>query len=473
MNVSFFTIVAILCLQTLSTCIISNIGQYIYSYYLQTYAFTSNDTLNLTNDTLLSSVDDFNISNKDPEQCSNSVSNEADAWAQQQSADLFSKIGLWRSGPMIIMTCILGLYMSRLGKRFVLILSMIGIAMQVLIWLTIIYFQLPEYWWYVAGFIVGLTGGEAVLHLVLNLFIIDCTKKNDRSTRFVLLEAMTTTLTAMTDFGIGYYIAWNGFADLLWASFILQLVSIFVVLLFFNYSSPATVVSPPNQTTSPLLSLTEGNNDVRIKESCCSTSSCRKFADVCTVFCRRGRSKIKSTNILLTLFAYIFYSLAYTAILSIFLWYQLDAPFCWSSTQIGNYDALASITCAIFSVLGMKLLTYVGANDAFICALSHVFFCGLSIWFAFARQSWQLYASLLISPFVDYQNSLTWSMMSKWLEPNEYTIVFTLITIIYTICSILGNSFFNWIYAFTVVALPKLMFFLAAGLCVIPFILNM
>jgi hypothetical protein len=281
---------------------------------------------------------------------------------------------------------------------------------------------------------------------------------------------MKTAVTAIGDFGIGYYIAWRGFTDLFWASFVLQLISILVVILFFKYPSSSPL---SDETTSPLLSFTESYDDVRIKTSCRSISRCTKCFDVCAIFRRRGRSKKQSVSLLLTLFAYIFYSLAYTAMLSVFLWYLLDIPFCWSSTQIGKYDALTSICCAVFSVLGMKLLTRVGAGDATICALSHVFFFGLALWFAFAKQTWQLYASLLISPFADYQSALTWSMMSKWLEPYEYSIAFTIITIVYTICSILGNSFFNWIYALTVVDLPNLTLLLTAGLCIIPFILNM
>jgi len=55
------------------------------------------------------------------------------------------------------------LYVSKLGRRFVLILPMIGISIQLLIWLSMIYFQLREYWWYVAAIVLGLTGGDGVL----------------------------------------------------------------------------------------------------------------------------------------------------------------------------------------------------------------------------------------------------------------------------------------------------------------------
>ncbi|UJR13101.1 hypothetical protein I4U23_000125 [Adineta vaga] len=445
-NVNIYAIGSILCLQTLSNCVISTIGQYVYLFYLQIYSLNLNITLNFTNDSFV-----YN-------------ENNADEWAQQQSADLYSKRELWSSIPMIIMTCLLGLYVTKLGRRFVLILPMIGLSIQLFIWLLIIYFQLKTYWWYIAAFILGLTGADGTLHLILNLSITDCTKENNRSTCFVFFEAMTTALTAIGNFIIGYYITWRGFTDLLFFSIILQLLSIFIVIFFFKYSSHHPIL---DRTNSTLLSSIELYNDIKIKDSCCCCCSKMKLKN-----CFYGRSKKKSINLLLTIFSYVFYSLAYTAIWSILLWYLFDIPFNWSSTQIGNYNALISISSAILSVLGMKLLTHFGANDAIICVFSHICFFGLAIGFAFARQNWQLYITLLIVPFVDYQSSLTWSMMSKWLKPNEYSTAFTLIAVIYTTCSILGSAFFNWIYELTVIDLPYFTFLLAAGLSLIPLILN-
>jgi hypothetical protein len=61
------------------------------------------------------------------------------------------------------MTYILGLYTPKLGIRFVALLPMSGIAIQLAIWLTIIYFHLSEYWWIISAIIVGLTGSIGIL----------------------------------------------------------------------------------------------------------------------------------------------------------------------------------------------------------------------------------------------------------------------------------------------------------------------
>jgi hypothetical protein len=165
-KISNSAIATILCLQTACHCIISTVGQYIYIFYLELYPLTFNVTQNLTfivntSYEILETVID------DSEQCTDDAYNysslNAQLWVQEQSADLFFRIGLWHSCPLIIMTYILGLYTPLLGKRFFLILPMIGITVQLSIWLSIIYFHLDDYWWYIASFIVGLSGSSLVL----------------------------------------------------------------------------------------------------------------------------------------------------------------------------------------------------------------------------------------------------------------------------------------------------------------------
>jgi len=161
--VSSYTIATVLSLQTLSTCIIFTLGQYIYAFYLQTYPFPSNKLSNSTVTTVSSYL--HKIKTNAPENCAKgniSLDSTAQAWAQQRSADLFFWTNLWSCGPIIIMTYILGLYTPKLGRRFVLLLPMIGTTVQLSIWLSIIYYHLPEYWWYIAAFIVGLSGSDNV-----------------------------------------------------------------------------------------------------------------------------------------------------------------------------------------------------------------------------------------------------------------------------------------------------------------------
>jgi hypothetical protein len=65
------------------------------------------------------------------------------------------------------------------------------------------------------------------------------------------------------------------------------------------------------------------------------------------------------------------------------------------------------------------------------------------------------------------------SMMSKYLEPHERTNAFAFVTEINTIITAFGTTFFNWVYARTVVNYRNFTLLLSAGICIIPAILNL
>ena len=485
-SVNNYAIATILCLQTACHCIILTVGQYIYASYLQIYPYSSNTT---ANDTLPSvylskSVGIFFKSLR--ENSNHSSDRGAQLWAQEQSADLLFRIDLWNSCPLILMTYILGLYTPKLGRQVVLILPMLGSVIQLVLWLVIIHFHLADYWWYIASFIVGLSGSSYVLSkrinsilidgcfslfwdfvdFVLSLIITDNTNENNRSSRFVLFEAMTTAVSALVTFEIGYYINWRGFTDLYWISLGLQILSIVVVILYLKNPSLAI-----DERTSLLSPTTPNDVDIQIRQSHSPTARCHDCFNIFKIFSFQKQSRRKSISLLLILFAYIFYLLAYSTYAS-FLWYLLDDPFDWSSESVGNYTALASIFSAIFSLLGMKLFTRIGMNDTMICIFSHLCFAASSSWIAFARHSWQLYAGLLISPYADYQNSLTLPMMSKWLTTSERNHAYTLVAEVNTIITTFGDSIFNWVYARTVAHFRNFTLLLAVGFSILSFILN-
>lgn len=299
------------------------------------------------------------------------------------------------------------------------------------------------------------------LHLdfVLNLFITDSTIEHERSSRFVYFGAIATIVSALGTLTMGYYIAWFGFTDLFWFGLILQIVSIFIVLFFFKSDHcPAyrfVAVIDAHETQSA--------------DSRPSFSS--ESLEMLWLFSWKNRSKKRSICLLLTLLAYACYSFIATSFI-ILLLYLLNAPFCWTSKEIGNYSAIALISFGVLSLCGMKLSTLFSISDPIICAISHIFFALAALWTGLAHSTGQMYVGLILCAFSGYQNFLTLPMISKWLKPSERTRAFTLVTEINTIMKMLGYCFFNWIYACTVMTEKNFTFLLACGLSLIPLILN-
>lgn len=299
---------------------------------------------------------------------------------------------------------------------------------------------------------------------MINLIITESTDEQGRSLRFVWLGAVTTALSAIATFGIGYYIQWRGFTDLLWMSIGLELLSMLAVILFLQSPRPQTSI---DETSSLLATPTPG---VAIRKA--PALGCSQCFDICKILSFKDRPRKKSISLLLTLIAYVFHLLALSSLAPL-LWYLLGAPFCWTSKDLGNFSAVSLISTAILSVLGMRVLTRCGANDALICAFGHVCFFGYALSIALAKYSWQLYLSLLLNPFSGYQSSLTVPMVSKWLEVHERSNVFTLLTEINTIILAFGSSLFNWVYARTVTHQKNFTLLFASGLTIVPFVLNL
>ncbi|CAF4177714.1 unnamed protein product [Rotaria sp. Silwood2] len=469
-NLNLYAVGAILCLETLCGCIRSTVGQYVYRFYLQTYPYSLTIAPIYRNGSSNSDAHYLTTINNDTNCTTNAhvVTSGAQAWAQQRSANLFFWVDLSNGIPIIIATYVLGVYTPRLGIRLVAILPMSGLVLQISIWLAIIYFHLADYWWIIASIIVGLSGSQSVLVFVLHLIVTDCTTESERSSRFVLLGAITTSLSAVASFVIGYYIAWRGFTDLFWVALVLQLFSIVVALRFIKPSHFIVETSATLECRNHCIASSVNTNNVHIREP---SKVWTEFFEVFTVFAFNRRSRKKSISLYVTLMAFAFYTFASSS-MAVFLWYLLSVPFCWSSKEIGNYSALSSIASAILRVLGIEALTRLGASDPLICVISHILFCASTIWTAFAQHNWAMYATLSINPFTTYQGSLTWSMISKWLEPHERSHAFTFVTETHVIMIAAGGSFFNWIYARTVVHNRSFTFLLAAGLNSVPFILN-
>jgi hypothetical protein len=295
----------------------------------------------------------------------------------------------------------------------------------------------------------------------LNLIITENTTENERSSRFVRLQAIQTGLQAVGTFIIGYYIAWRGYKDLYWMALVLQILSIIIVVSYFKFAD-----SSNSEERRSLLSTTNDEIEVLVP------SNCSQFWEVFTVFRSDRRSKKKNISLWLTLSASTVAALAVTCFAP-FLWMLLSAPFCWSSKGVGNFSALNSILSAVLSLIGMQILTYAGASDAMICVISNLFFAAACLWISFSQYTWQLFVGLLINAFSGYQATLTTSMMSKWLEPHERNHAFTFMTEVNTIVTTFGNSIFNWIYSRTVSSHRTLTFFIAAGLAVVALVLNM
>ncbi|CAF1346690.1 unnamed protein product [Didymodactylos carnosus] len=423
-----YTLELILSIQTIAVCLYATVPQYIFRYFFLIYI--NNSTHNNT----LHDAQQECHSKSDP-------ISDAHTWAQIQSAHLQFWMNIANGIPLVIMTYILGVCTTKFQKKIILVISFFGNVIQVSFWLLFAYFNLPLYIWFISSFLQGFGGGSGISQLVVSLIIMDTTLESERGFLSIRLAALCGLVAAVVNLLSGFWIVNHGFKLLFWLALAAQLITIVLSLVLIKESSPSLTTT--DEETKRLI-----NDPPHI-------------------------TKRKNTiSIYLTLISYLFFLLAVLSLTVPYLYFLQNAPFCWMSKEIGIYSTVSAITTSIFSIIGMKILTWLNSTDIMTCIVSNVCFLLSAFWTAFAKHSWQLYAGLALTPFTSYQASLASYMLLEWLEPHRTTQGLIIVTEITTIIAVFGNSFFIFVYGHTVAYIRNFTVLLAASLCVIPLVLN-
>ncbi|UJR29349.1 hypothetical protein I4U23_010561 [Adineta vaga] len=431
-KLNLFHLSAIICLQVLCYSVILSIDTYISSLSNTNSSGLYDQIGNKSNNETCPQIDNETSTHE-----LNSQSNQTVAYERN----------IANSIPSVIMIYALGILMPFVGKRFVLLSCMLGIGIQLLIALAILYLNLSVYWWYMSGFLLGLFGGASIIDFVTYLIIVDITTENNRSLWFVRFYALRKGLEALITFFINWFVQFHGYIALFWCGFILHSIAIVVIWLYFD-------LSLYNHTNL------SGHHQVSLN------------FDIITIFYGNRRSTAQKITVLFTIIAYCFYSLLHS-MSSAFYLALANYPVCWSEMLINIYKLVNGISLAIFSVLGYHLLALLTKyNDELVCAISHAFLSISSLWMAFAQHHWQVFTNSAWYTLANYQNPLTLSILAAWLKPHEINIAFIFIIVINQLITSFGDLFFNWIYTSSSNQHKNIMLFVRSGLCLIPLILN-
>ena len=153
----------------------------------------------------------------------------------------------------------------------------------------------------------------------MNLIITDSTEESDRTSKFLHIGTLCTSVGAIASLLVGFWIEYRGFLDLYWTALFVQLLTIIIVYHYMKSRSFVPMVSKTSQEQSR-------NTDIRVH------SEWDQLVKICTVFSPQHtyRSRKKTICLIITLVAFIFHCLASLAMGVPYLWFQLNYPFCWS-----------------------------------------------------------------------------------------------------------------------------------------------
>jgi hypothetical protein len=391
---------------------------------------------------------------------SNSTTNEI-IQAQRETANLFFLMALFGGIPCIFASMILGVNTSKLGRRLLLIISLISINVRNLIYVYQAYYpELPDYIFLVSSLIDGITGSSGVFYLALHCFITDITQLKSRSYRLTLINYTSSITSLIVSYTSGYMIKYLGYFYL------------FILSFAFNFSALLyTILFVPE----PIRSLNNKSLFARIK-SC----SIKRIFNCIKVYLRKTEPNIvgsinnENSNsnssigidkprqyvvLILLVVANLIYCFGANGVGSIFTLYTMNIPFNWGSIEISTFTFYNTLLSLFLSLVVSKFLKI---DDIIICFLSAFsYFISLFI-FGFATTSAYIYLGAGVSAISGLEFGYVRSIVSKLVTKYEVADALTLITVVDTFAAVVASIILPYIYSNYVSTMNRLIFFIVA-----------
>ena len=202
---------------------------YQFAYHVFAKELTRNSTSNLT-EGLQGSVSNCDTNTSSPQFI-----------LQQKIQDKTAQFSIYQSvlylGPMMISVIIFGSFSDKIGRKLPLLLAISSEVPHFVLFLLVIYFDLPIWITLIGNFIVGVTGGINVVFMASYAFISDITTAKDRTLRIVVLDAVLGLGATGGLLVSGYMLNGLGFAACYW----MMTGIFFCIALYIQFVVPETV----------------------------------------------------------------------------------------------------------------------------------------------------------------------------------------------------------------------------------------
>ncbi|XP_053562179.1 proton-coupled folate transporter isoform X2 [Bombina bombina] len=238
---------------------------------------------------------------------------------------LYINLGGFLVGLFSVM--LLGPWSDRVGRRPVLILPVIGLALQAAIYLIVMYQQLHVGYFLLGRIISGITGDFNMVLAACFAYIADISSRQSRTFRVAILEACLGIAGMVASIIGGNWRKAQGYINPFWLVFAVNIVT--AIYVFFCVQESVKEKKPERLFTP------------------------RHYKSVFHLFTVPGENKRRSKLCL--------YSLALLVVVTVhmgakdlFVIYELSSPLCWDSDLIG-YGSAAEHLTYLSSLAGLRL----------------------------------------------------------------------------------------------------------------------
>uniref|UniRef100_A0A8C6WGL2 Proton-coupled folate transporter n=1 Tax=Neogobius melanostomus TaxID=47308 RepID=A0A8C6WGL2_9GOBI len=331
----------------------------------------------------------------------------------------------------------LGSWSDKAGRRPLLIIPNLGLALETVVYLVVMYTRLPVGYFLLGRMLSGISGDFNCILASSFAYIADTSDRRSRTIRVAILEACLGLSGMLASIIGGQYI------NPCWLVLVTRLASALYSYLFVCESVP---IDP----------------SVRLFSTCHHKALWKLFST--------GGSQSTGSFHKYKLWLYTFCFFVVVGVHSgcrdLYVLFVLSSPLCWGPELIG-YGSAALHLSYLSSLLGLKVMTRCLADSwvALVGMLSNI--AGLLV-FSAANTIALMFTGYGLLLFFAMTTPVIRSKLSKLVDPTEQGALFASIACVESLCSMVGYSVFNSLYPATLHFMKGFPFLLGAIILLLP-----
>lgn len=306
----------------------------------------------------------------------NSYTHNNDSYkeAESRSNHLVVYCQIANTVPSIVVTIILGPLMDRFGRKIGMVFPVVGMAMQGIISIYIITFNLDPYYFILANFVGGAFGGLTSVFAAAFSYVADVTSQRWRSLRVGTVEAAMAFGSCLGQLLSGYWlnkVNCNFVPPLYFISGCNVFILVFVVFIL------------PDSLSGSKRKLLQAK----------SPRGMRAYIEGFKLYCGRlsvpSTWKLYATTITVNVVGFSMFGAIFINV------YFLKAlPFDFNPLQIGYYQSLRSAGEGFGNLLVMSVFVVLRVSDIWVMLLAVFFHATSNLLLGFSAKVWQVYAGM-------------------------------------------------------------------------------
>ncbi|XP_029964848.1 proton-coupled folate transporter [Salarias fasciatus] len=340
---------------------------------------------------------------------------------------------------------LMGSWSDLAGRKSVLILTNLGMAVQTLVYLLVMYLKLPVAYFLLGKALSGLTGDFTALLAGCFSYVADISDKKSRTFRVAILEACLGLAGIVANIIGGKWLQAQGYIN----PFLLALSTSLAAALYTYLFVHESIRTDP----SAKLFTTRHHKAVWLLYR---TGGCSAMAAE-----RLHRCKLW----LYTLCFFITVGVHF-GIRDVHVLYVLSSPLCWGPYLIGIAAATQYLSF-LTSLLGLKVLQCC-LQEAWVAVLGLASSIAGEVVIAFASTTQLMFTAYGLSFLSMAVSPVIRSKLSNLVDPSEQGALFACVACVESLCFLVGSSVFNSLYAATLEFMKGFAFLFAAVVLLFP-----